>query len=294
VGAALSSGIGEGRLRSSDLERPFRGVRAIAGSTTGLFARCAAYRQRMLPGQFFSHLTAAQLWGAPLPLEALDAAELHVSVLDPSRAPRAAGIVGHKCRPDRASVVERFQLPLADAATTWCQLAELLSLDDLVAVGDHLVLDPVYGNRRDPRPYVPLGELTERAAHYTGRGARAVRSAISFVRVGAESRPETLVRLALLRAGLPEPELNVNVFDAQGRFIGRADMLYRQWKVIVEYDGEQHRTDDRQYDKDLWRLEAFAAAGWRVVRIRKHGLANGGRASATRVKTALHAAGWRP
>ena len=54
---------------------------------------------------------------------------------------------------------------------------------------------------------------------------------------------------------------------AQGRFIGRGDLVYRHWRVIVEYDGDQHRTDTTQFDRDVRRLDDFAANGWRVVRI---------------------------
>jgi len=37
-------------------------------------------------------------------------------------------------------------------------------------------------------------------------------------------------------------EVNPELFDDVGRFTARADVLFREWRVIVEYDGEQHRS----------------------------------------------------
>jgi very-short-patch-repair endonuclease len=37
--------------------------------------------------------------------------------------------------------------------------------------------------------------------------------------------------------------------------------------VAVEYDGDQHRVDRRQYLKDIRRLEALEQMGWLVVRV---------------------------
>jgi very-short-patch-repair endonuclease len=37
--------------------------------------------------------------------------------------------------------------------------------------------------------------------------------------------------------------------------------------VAVEYDGDHHRTDRRQYVKDIRRLEMLDRMGWIVVRV---------------------------
>ena len=62
-------------------------------------------------------------------------------------------------------------------------------------------------------------------------------AALELVRPGSESPKETELRLLLIRGGLPEPELNVDVVGKNGRFIGRGDLVYRRHKVLVEYDG---------------------------------------------------------
>ena len=81
--------------------------------------------------------------------------------------------------------------------------------------------------------------------------------------------------------------------DVGGRRIGYADLIFVAWKVIVEYDGEQHRTDSAQYDKDMWRLEKFIEAGYAVVRVRKRALFTTPDDVVTRVRRALAARGWQ-
>jgi hypothetical protein len=295
-------------LRGSDLARPFWGVRVADSGRTSpgslsvrsvaraeeqdLRDRCAALLVALPEGTFLSHLTAARLWPLPLPRPHGDE-PLHVSVWIPSRAPRRPGVVGHHIHDRSVAAGDRRGLPMVDPATLFCQLALQLPLPDLVAVGDALVLRPVVPDSWDERPWVPLRQLEERVDLFRGRGKQSARKAIALIRPGAESRPETLLRLAIVDAGLPEPEVNVEIFDARGRFIGRADLVYRQWRVIVEYDGDQHRKDTKQFDHDVQRLEGFAGEGWQVIRIVGRSFFGNRAACMGRIARALVKAGWR-
>jgi len=309
VGDAIAAGVGAGRLRGSDLERPFHGVRVDPASVdevarfgsfpnvraaeefASLMARCRAYAPLLRPGQFFSHDTAARLLKCPLPERFSPGDDLHVSVIAPGRAPRSRGVVGHQAI--AGTVIDRFGLPVSDAATTWLSLGSSLGVDDLVAVGDHLVLDPAVLDPVDIRPYASLAELEQRLARFTSAGARTAGRAIGQVRQGSESRAESLLRLVLVRAGLPEPELNVDIYDSTGQWLGRADQYFRQWRVISEYDGDEHRTNSWQYDRDITRIENFVRAGNAVVRIRKQQLFVHPELAVERVARALRDAGWR-
>ncbi len=168
-----------------------------------------------------------------------------------------------------------------------CRLGSILSHDDLVAVGDYLVLDPRIGEAGERRPYAGLDQLRSRALSYRGAGARAVRSAARDVRSGAESRRETLLRLLLVRGGLPEPELGQEIRDGDGDLLGYADMLYREQRVVVEYDGDQHRNDFDQFEKDAVRLDSFRRAAHYVVQVRKKGLGSRRHETVQRVAQAL-------
>jgi len=298
VAQGISVGLGQARLRGSDLSRPFRGVRATNSEQAALRTeqqdlrdRCAALVVALPDGAFFSHVTAARLWPLPLPRPAPDE-PLHVSVRVPARSPRRAGVIGHHIHDVSISAAYRAGLPLVDPASLFCQLAPMLSPDDLIAVGDALALRPVFPDPWDEQPWVPLRQLAERVDAFQGRGKRVAQEAVGLIRQGAESRPETLLRLAILRAGLPEPEVQGVILDARGRFIGRADMAYRRWRVIVEYDGDHHRTSTAQFDKDVLRLEGFANAGWTVVRVVGRSFFGDRDACIARVQRALVEAGW--
>ncbi|WP_139368793.1 hypothetical protein [Agreia bicolorata] len=288
------AGLGRHRMRGRDLERPFYGVRVRRGRLRGLYSLCLAYMVRMRPDEFFCGVTAARMWRVPLP-EVFSAAEgVHVGRMTPNRASRARGVRGREFSDDRISVERRYGFPVTDAASTWCHLAGVLSHDDLVAAADHLILVPKRASPGEVRPYATLTQLTDRAYGYTGRHARALRRALADVRQGAESRPETILRLHMVRAGLPEPELNVDIFSASGTFLGRADSLFRDFRVIAEYDGEQHRTDSIQYNKDMLRIEGFIRDKWTPIRVRKGQLFGDPEAAVARVEGALRDAGWHP
>lgn len=123
---------------------------------------------------------------------------------------------------------------------------------------------------------------------------RILERALRLARVGSESPRESKLRLLLVRSGLPEPELNADLFDRRGTFLARLDMSYPQWKVAVEYDGRQHASDPRQFEKDADRWEGIRREGWRLVRILNHHMQGPTPEAPQLVGEALWEAGWRP
>lgn len=106
------------------------------------------------------------------------------------------------------------------------------------------------------------------AARYPGaRGIRRLRSTLDMVDGGAESPQETRLRLILVRGGLGPVVTQIPVTNEWGRVVRRIDMGWPQWKVGVEYDGEQHFTDAANYEDDIDRLDFLAAREWRIVRV---------------------------
>ena len=332
VDQALAASISKGRLRVGDLGRPHHGIRTPLApeprtDLERLVSRCAEYAPLLRPGQLFSHVTAARLFGCPLPpgqaisqppgqsisqppgqaisqppghstpgrrpaAGPVGEQPLHITAVSPERSPRRPGVVGHQSAAPHANSVLRYGLPTTSAARTWVSLAATLRLDDLVAIGDHLVLDPYLFDPRDPRPYTTIEQLHLELAGFHGRGSRAATSALQLIRQGAESRPESLLRLVLARAGLPEPELNLNLADAGGRWLARCDLVFSTYNTVVEYDGDHHRSTTAQYDKDVTRIEDLTFAGFHVVRVRSQGLFVSPANTIERVKRALRAGGW--
>ncbi|MGR2752250.1 hypothetical protein [Agromyces arachidis] len=277
VRRAAELGVTRGRLDAGDLSSPFCGVRTTV-PPVALLDLCRAYAQRMPHRHVFSHATAAGLWGLPLPTR--DPLPLHVSVPAPLRQPRASGVVGHRLG-SGIRTTDLLGLPVVDAADAWCQLAASLHHDDLVAAGDRLV-----GWRS---PIVALDEIDAAIERFGSRpGAVRLRAARGDIRPGSASPRETRLRLSVVRAGFPEPELNAPIRLGSG-WTAHGDLVFRAFGVLLEYDGAQHREDDVQFHRDVERLNDLAADGWIVIRV---GRRLPGARALDQLERALRSRGW--
>lgn len=114
----------------------------------------------------------------------------------------------------------------------------------------------------------------ERVAQFCSSWSNSHRalSAITFADGLAESAAESLARWVCAREEkVPRPELQVELYDAFG-LIGRVDLFFRAFRVVLEVDGYIKYTDPwcgdaaealrRQHDREA-RLKT---AGWTVVR----------------------------
>jgi very-short-patch-repair endonuclease len=239
------------------------------------------YFPRLRPGQFFSHTDALAMVGAPTPPGWRPG--LHIAVHRPRYPPQTVGVVGHRLQTRDAATLTVAGLPVEHPARAWVQAASLWPTDDLIAAADFLVA------RRSP--LVSLDELRSEAILIRRPG---LVTALEEVRDGSESPQETKLRLAVVRAGLPEPQLNWELRDATGRFVARLDQAYPEYRVGVEYDGRQHAADVVQFARDADRWEAIRDEGWLLVRVLNHHLARGGETAVGKVRAALLSAGWRP
>jgi very-short-patch-repair endonuclease len=207
----------------------------------------------------FSHSTAALLYGIPLPLELENARALHISVPGTRRSVDAAGIVGHEVHLPVAEVGLRAGIPLTTPARTWCDLGALLEFGDLVAAGDFLL--------RRVSPLTDRSSLARAVDDYRSRrGIRNLRRALPLLSERSESRRESLLRIILIEAGLPSLEVNHEVFDDKGNLVARIDLAHPARKIAIEYEGDHHRTDKRQWRIDVARVRRLNAIGWRVTR----------------------------
>jgi hypothetical protein len=155
-------------------------------------------------------------------------------------------------------------LPVTTIQDTWLDLGTLLDVDDLVVAGDAVA-------RRVEDAAADLAfRLSKRPR---GRGRRRALSALGLVRAGSRSPMETRARLAFVRGGLPEPELNGPIVDGAGEWVATADFVWREQRVLVEYEGDHHRSDRRQWQSDVTRTRVLEALGWRVIRITARDLA---------------------
>ena len=271
VKAARALGVSHKRLAGSDVHSEFRGSRSVSSAEqrppddffeaqhADLVRRCRAYVPVAPAGFRFSHITAARLYGVPLPSEYGRRTELDVTVSG-SYPPRMKGIVGHRATLQYASAV-REMLPVLPAEQVWLQLASVLDLDDLIVAGDHLV--------RRKRAVSSMAKLEAAVSEATGvPGIKRARDALLEIRPGTDSPMESRMRLVIVRAGLPEPAIRHTVYF-EGHFVGTPDLAYVKERVALDFDGKLHLTDERVYLDDVERRALFEDADWRYLTITK-------------------------
>lgn len=142
------------------------------------------------------------------------------------------------------------------------ELAESLSLVDLVVAGDYLVR----------RELVALSTLLEVCTQATGTAGRNARRAATYVRERVDSPMETRLRMLLVLAGIPEPVVNMAVRDPGRASVRRFDLCWPGVRVIVEYDGRHHIERESQWEADLGRREEIDEGGWRLLVVTASGI----------------------
>lgn len=282
--SALDLGVSPKRLRANDLSGAVWGTRLPAAEAHDLRRRCAAYALRLPEHAVFTHATAALLHDLPLPRALQRRWALDVSVPSPHRATDLRGIRGHQLT-RLVGVTTPDGLRVTSVEHTWCDLAGMLRLRELVAVGDAII------DHRNPRS--SCAGLADAAASFPGRRGRAnLWAAIPLLSNHAESPAESMLRVELIRAGLPELHVNVDVFDDRGEFVARPDLRFVSYPVLIEYEGDHHRTDRAQWMKDIARARKLEALGFAAIRSVSRDLADP-TDLITRVEMHLVRHGWR-
>jgi very-short-patch-repair endonuclease len=104
------------------------------------------------------------------------------------------------------------------------------------------------------------------AAHPGIRGARIARRVLDLAEPLAESPQESRLRVHIVLAGLPRPIVQFEITDALGRVVYRLDLAWPELRCAAEYDGQQHRLDDRQYRHDIDRYNDLTSS-WTIRRV---------------------------
>jgi hypothetical protein len=212
------------------------------------------------PSAAISHRSAARLWGFPLRRGAGDV----VRLTDPTHGRDGRGFHVTRAPLDPHEVSTQGPFRLTTAARTLIDVAREEPLEGaVVAMDAGLLTGRVTGQ--------DLQTAAERAA--TWRGGRRSSRAVSLADGRAESPLETRGRLRIVGAGLPTPELQVEI-RAGGRLVGVVDAWFEEAAVAVEFDGRVKYTDpwrDRTPERVLWeekrREDELRSLDIRVVRV---------------------------
>jgi very-short-patch-repair endonuclease len=210
----------------------------------------AAAGMRLPPGSGFSGLTAAWLHGRDF--EPCDPVEVTIPKLIGTGRRPGMSVRRAALSPDE--IVVRRGLPVTSALRTVVDLGGREPLTDGVVAADQFLHAGL----------VTIEELQRFIARNPGaKGVSRLRRVVSLAEPNAESAMETRLRMLLVTAGLPRPEAQVEIHDAEGRFVGRPDLFYRLEALAIEYDGGNHR--DRMVD-DNRRQNGLVGAGVRLLR----------------------------
>lgn len=117
------------------------------------------------------------------------------------------------------------------------------------------------------------------------RGIVRARKCVELVDPRAESIPESEVRVWLMLGGL-RPELQINVHDENGEFLGRLDLGFPDYKLAIEYDGKWHDNPE-QARLDKIRRERMEEHGWRFIVVTSEWLRDDPRGLVETVRAAI-------
>ncbi|MGV9802552.1 hypothetical protein ACWDTP_31330 [Mycobacterium sp. NPDC003449] len=226
-------------------------------------------RRGVIAGVAASAMHGAAWVDADIPIEL---------VLRNTRPPDGVNVRNEVLAPDEITRVAG--LPVTTPARTGFDLGRHLPRDEAIAR-----LDALAWTRR-----LTVDAIEPLVARYPSvRGVRALKTALPLVDAGADSPPETRLRLRLTDAGMPPEQTQIMVTVGRGRLLAIFDMGWQRLGVGVNYDGAYHQTDRRRYVRDHKVLRKLEELGWIVIRV----IAEDDIAEVLiRVERALRSRGW--
>ncbi|GAA4043188.1 hypothetical protein GCM10023063_31880 [Arthrobacter methylotrophus] len=264
--AAETLGLSQKQLRRAGIVTLSRGLRLPLHSKGTVAEHLRGYAE-LDPDCCLSHGSAARIHGISLSVALEEDWRIHLARSGERWKPRRRNVVGHQLTFKPGEVMELDGVRLTSPARTWLDLAQLMSIGDVVAAGDSIVVEHGENHPRPRRALATIDDLRAMVAAHPGmRGVRKARLALDLVRVGADSPQETQMRLTLLHAGLPEPTLNHVILNEWGAAAVWPDAAYVKERIALQYDG-RHHGEAVQYQRDIKRQTLTERLGWREVRV---------------------------
>lgn len=243
----------------------------LAERRQSMIDRCTKAAKRIDKRVLFGMTTALALHGLPMPVGCdLDASVLHTVCGDRSRRirsdrkPMMRAHVWRQLDMSRITRINGFVFAL-DPVHVWAQLAGHVPFDQLVMLGDAIV--SMLGKRTSDTVAAHHGFITLVNGLESFRGRPKCIRASGLVMPNVDSPKETEGRLSLLSYGIPTPVTNhvvPNATFASGAVM-TLDMAWPEYRVAVEYDGDQHRTDKAQWRTDQEKRERLRGLDWLIV-----------------------------
>lgn len=246
---ARTAGLSLSSLRGQAWRRLGTELYCWHGLTADPLLVLSAWRDLLPPDSVFVAGTAAWILG----LDFDPTNPVAIAVTPSSSLRSRTGLAVHRwaIQPSEAVIVRELRTTtllrtLLDICTRWTGLEALVAIDMAINLGlTHSAALTRYANLVVGRP-----------------GAGRFRSLVKLAGA-AESPMETRLRWLLIQAGLPVPEIQVDLHDNDRQFLGRADLYYPTRRVVIEYDGGNHR---ERLVEDNRRQNLLINAGFHLLR----------------------------
>lgn len=249
------AGLTRKQTRGAGFVTPSRGVRVRREHADDRRLLAEAALAVSQSSAVMTDVSAAATWGAPTPPWLIEGPEkVSVAVPAGSVEPRRTGVRGRRLDLPSDHVTTLHGQRITTPARTWLDCAAQWPLGYVVAMGDWIV-------HHDLATMDDLAAMCRWGARR--RGIVRARHALTLVDPLAASPGESLARTVLVTGGVPKPRCNADVVWLGG-WIARADLLWEEEKVIVEYDGIVHLTED-QRRTDAARRNLLQDAGYVVI-----------------------------
>ncbi|GAB4082693.1 hypothetical protein GCU67_12010 [Modestobacter muralis] len=173
-----------------------------------------------------SHASAAVLHG--LPLWGLPLRQVHVTRQPPARSGDEGRLRSHVARLAPHDVVLVDGTAVTSVARTVLDIARAVPFPAALAVADAALAADLTS---------PEELRTALDAAAGTRGSRSARRVVLAADRRSESVGESRSRALMLDAGLPLPDLQVEVRRSDGTLVGRCDFGWREHGLLGEFDG---------------------------------------------------------
>jgi Protein of unknown function (DUF559) len=237
------------RLRSGELVKIFPGIYSVGAPDVFTRLRgldlCCGEQVAVCLG------TAAAIFG----FDTEDEADLHILNPEGHNLRDHTGLKVHRRR--GAPLTSYRGRPLTTPSWTAIEVARSLCRPRALAALDAALRSQTC----DPQDLLAAAK-----AQAGRRGIVAVRELIPLARPESESPMESEARLAMLEGGLPEPVLQYEIIDRDGR-LWRVDFAWPDRRVAVEFDGFDWHSSREALRKDRQKRAALEEIDWRVLSI---------------------------
>jgi len=247
---ARAAGLTRAKLRSGAWRRAGPGLYARAGDARRPEVLLDAVRGRLPAEAAFSDRTAG--WLHELDYEPCNPIEV-VAAPDAKISARS-GVTLRRALLAPGEIVHVRGFPVTSPLRTVIDLASRRPLvEGVIAVDMALHAELVTMDELDAALRARVGK----------KGSVQLRQVLALADGKAESPMESRLRVLVQRSGLPPPESQVPLFDANGNFVARPDLYYPEHRLAIEFDGGIHRD---QLVEDNRRQNLMTALGVRLLR----------------------------